>query len=167
MRKKTQPPPTTKDKDSLTSEEKNQKRCKSSHSSPADRCPDSMNYYFGETPVQVLLFSTTSYSMEYPFGQLGSPVLAMPTPNILHAPSLLTEKVLILCKYIYSPNTDVEHYLGHKPKSHHHMGCYEKNELHPKQTQDDWHISCQPTLSHRPFYQSLLDFPSLSVGNHP
>jgi len=36
------------------------------------------------------LLSMTSYGMEYPFGQLGSAVPAVPPPSSLCTPSLLT-----------------------------------------------------------------------------
>lgn len=41
-----------------------------------------------------LLLSTMSHSLRYPFGQLGSAVLAVSPPNFLYTLSLLTGEVL-------------------------------------------------------------------------
>ena len=40
-------------------------------------------------PPSVLLLSMTSHGLEYPFGQLGSAVPAVPPPSSLCIPSLL------------------------------------------------------------------------------
>ena len=74
-----------------------------------------------------LLLSVTSYDMEYPFGQLGSAVPAVPPPSFLCTPSLLTdgvvceaEKTLTLyehCSAVPKTSLCYQRCFGHKSKA--------------------------------------------------
>jgi len=85
------------------------------------------------TPAPSLFFlplymlSTTSYGMEYPCGQSGSAVPAVPPPTFLCTPSPLAggvgweaEKALTLCKQrsaIIKTSLYYQHYFQHKSKT--------------------------------------------------
>lgn len=83
------------------------------------------NGYFQR--IQLLLLSTTSYSMEYPFVRLGSADPAVSPPNLLPTPNLLTagtewetKKVLMLCKRcsaIAKTRVCYQHWFGHEHSS--------------------------------------------------
>lgn len=91
---------------------------------------------------QLLLLSVTSYGMDYPFGQLGSALLAAYPSKSLCTPSLLAVraayeagKTLTLCKQC-SATTKIStcyHHFHKKSKTQNHMSIYEEKCLYPSQ----------------------------------
>jgi len=89
------------------------------------------------SPPLLYMLSMTPYGMEYPFGQLGSAVLAVSPPSFLCTSSLLTgrvvqeaEKPLTLCKHcsaITKTSLYYQHCFQHKSKTQTHTSYYEVN----------------------------------------
>jgi len=85
----------------------------------------------------ILLLSTTPYSMGYPFGLLGSAVLAASPPSFLCTPSPVAggmvrgaEKALALCKCcsaITKISLSYQYCFQHKSKTWTHTNYYEEN----------------------------------------
>ena len=109
------------------------------------------------------MLSTMSYSMEYPFAQLGSAVPAMFPPNFLCNPIPLAggvvwgaEKNLSLCNHcsaVTKTSLCYQRCFQHKSKTQSHTSYYRKNGLYPHQNQHRDKSASLPTSS--PLVSSL------------